>query len=108
MVFASKIRLNFRHICAMRAFPFFCGAFFLISLGDLPAEQLPAMRPALLGNGKGSWINLMDAERLMKRGQTDAIVRFTCSIYSSGQGYNMVTYRGSANARPLAEEAIDK
>jgi hypothetical protein len=108
MVLALQIRLKFRHICGMRAFPFVCGAFFLISVGNLPAEQLPAMRPALLGTGKGSLINLMDAERLMKKGQTDAIVRFTCGVNYSGQGSNMVTYRGSANARPLAEEAIDK
>lgn len=92
----------------MRAFSLLGGFFLLISLGSLGAEQLPEMRPALLGNGPKSLVNLIDTGSLMKRGQTDAMVMFTCSVAATGKPYHMDTYRGTPNSIPLAEEAVDK
>jgi len=92
----------------MRAFPLFCVSFLLISLGNLCAEQLPEMRPALLGTGPRSLVNLIDTDFLMKRGQTDAMVMFTCSVTDLGYSYDTVTFRGTPNSNPLAEEAVNK
>ena len=92
----------------MRAFSLLCGFFLLISLSSLCAEQLPEMRPALLGTGPNSLINLIDTESLMKRGQTDALVMFTCGVRDIGYPYNIVCFRGTPNSNPLAEEAIAK
>jgi hypothetical protein len=92
----------------MQKFPLALGLAGLFFLGRLYAEQLPEMRPALIGTSPASLINRIDTESLMKRGQTDAIVRFTCFVNYLGHAGGMVTYRGSANSNPLAEEAIDK
>ena len=92
----------------MRVFPRLCGFFLLLSLSSLCAEQLPEMRPALLGTGPKSLINLIDTESLMKRGQTDALVMFSCGVGASGHCYTTVTYRGTPNSTPLAEETVYK
>ena len=91
----------------MRAFPLLCGFFLLISLGNLCAEQSPEMRPALFETGPKSLINLINTESLMKRGQTDAMVMFSCGVNYLGRCYNMVTYRGTPNSTLLAEEAVN-
>jgi hypothetical protein len=92
----------------MRVFPRLCGFFLLLSLSSLCAEQLPEMRPALLGTGPKSLINLIDTESLMKRGQTDALVMFSCGVGASGHCYTTITYRGTPNSTPLAEETVYK
>jgi hypothetical protein len=92
----------------MRTFLLLCGFLLLVALGSLGAEQLPEMRPALLGSGSHSLVNLIDTESLMKRGQTDTMVMFTCFVAASGKPYMMVTYRGTPNSNPLAEEIADK
>jgi hypothetical protein len=51
----------------MCVFPRLCGFFLLLSLGSLCAEQLPEMRPALLGTGPKSLINLIFLARLSSR-----------------------------------------
>lgn len=81
--------------------------FFLISLGSLSAEQLPDMRPALVGTGPKSLINLIDTQLLMKQGQTDAMVMFSCSVNDFGY-CDMITYGGTPNSKALAEEAVKK
>jgi hypothetical protein len=35
----------------------------------LPAENLPDVRPALIGSGPGSLVNLIDAQALFQKGQ---------------------------------------
>ncbi len=37
-------------------------------------------RPALLGQHRSSLVNVIDRELLLKRGQGDAILMFTCAI----------------------------
>lgn len=92
----------------MQKFPLALGLTGLFFLGRLCAEQLPEMRPALLQHGPGSLVNLIDTQKLMQKGQGDAIVRFSCRVSHIGQGYDMVTYRSSPNSDALAEEAVEK
>jgi TonB family protein len=89
-------------------FSLVCGFFLLLSFGDLCAAPLPDMRPTLLGTGRKSLINLIDTERLVKLGQGDGIVRFSCWVSDLGFPFGMITYRSSANSEVLAEEAINK
>ena len=90
----------------MRIVPPVCSLFAFVLAATLSAAQLPEMRPALLGSGPNSLINLIDTQKLAKSG--DAIVRFSCGVNYRGQGYDMVTYRGSANSKALSEELVEK
>jgi hypothetical protein len=103
-----QISPKFGGVCTMRASPFLCGFFLLISLGSLSAEQLPEMRPAFLVTGPRSLVNLIDTESLMKRGQGDAVVMFSCDVADNGSCYLVVTYRGTPNSGPLTEEIVAK
>lgn len=47
---------------------------------DLHAETLPDRRPAMVGNGPGSLVNLIDTEALFRKGQGDAWVMFECGV----------------------------
>lgn len=75
--------------------------------GGLKAEQLPDMRPALIGSGPRSLVNMINPERLMKRGQKDAMVMFTCGVTNTGRGTRMIAYRGTPGSDALAEEALN-
>src|SRR5262249_18730053 len=56
----------------------------LIPTGDLSAETLPDRRPAMIGSGPGSLVNLIDTETLFKKGQRDAWVMFDCWVLPDG------------------------
>ena len=79
----------------------------LTLLGQARAEQLPEMRPALIGSGPRSMVNMIDTERLMKRGQKDAMVMFTCLVTSTGWSPDMVVYRGTPGSDALAEATLN-
>src|SRR5437588_6360057 len=72
------------------------------------AEDLPEYRPALLGHGPRSLINLIDTESLMKHGQGDGIVMFSCYVSSTGRGYAMQIYRCSPNSDMLQKEVLGR
>lgn len=80
----------------------------LSSASRLIAEQLPEMRPALLGDGPASLVNLIDMQRLMHRGQKDAAIRFSCTVGTSGDAYAPVTYGRSPDSLALTNEFITK
>ena len=63
------------------------------------------MRPALIGSGPRSLVNMINTERLMKRGQKDAMIMFTYTVTSTGESPLMITYRGTPGSDALAEEA---
>lgn len=90
----------------MRIFLTLCGSFYLMSLATVSAESLPQMRPALLGTGQDSLINLIDTAKLMKKGQGDAVVRFSCYVSPHGESGGIVTYGRSDHSDALAEEVI--
>jgi hypothetical protein len=84
----------------MRWLVLFC--FLLLSV-LLRAEQLPEMRPALIGSGPRSIVNMINTARLMQRGQKDAIVMFSCPIMSNGLCPFIVVYGGTPGSDGLAE-----
>lgn len=72
----------------------------------LQAAAGPDSRPALLGHHKRSLINLINADALMKRGQADAIVMFSCGVSNLGFGYGMQVYRGTPKSEILQQELL--
>jgi hypothetical protein len=82
--------------------------FALLFLTTVPlrAESLPFMRPALLGVHKRSLINLIDTASLVKRGQGDAIVLFSCFVNTTGDGYFPHVYRDTPGAELLKREVL--
>lgn len=71
------------------------------------AQAFSEMRPALLGKHPRSLVNLINTESLMKRGQGNAIVMFSCGVTKLGYGYGMMVYRGSPNSELLKKELLD-
>jgi TonB-like protein len=74
-------------------------------LGGLHAVE-PQVRPALIGNGPKALINLVDTEKLMKKGQGDALMNFQCLVSTSGQPVDPVTYRATPGAGTLEKEVM--
>jgi hypothetical protein len=78
----------------------------LFLAAPLKAEQLPEMRPALMGTGPRSMVNMINTERLMKRGQKDAMVMFTALVSAYGACWQMATYRGTPDSKQLAKAGL--
>lgn len=51
---------------------------------NVSAENLPEMRPALIGSGPHSLVNLINTEELVRKGQRDAWVKINCFILGDG------------------------
>ena len=66
-----------------------CACLYLIG-GNVSAAQSAEIRPALLGNGPRSLINVLDPQRLMRQGQPDAVVNF--QFYVSTFGVDPILY----------------
>ncbi|MBX6326202.1 MAG: hypothetical protein IRY93_09230, partial [Chthoniobacterales bacterium] len=49
-----------------------------------PTPALPEFRPALIGSGPHALINTIDTADLIKKGQKDAAVMFTCLVAPTG------------------------
>ena len=84
-------------------------ALLCLAIGSAPAalaEALPEFRPALLGHHRRSLVNLIDTQSLMKRGQGDAIVMFSCVVGRSGFGGWSRCYRSSPNSEMLQQEVM--
>ena len=77
----------------------------LLTLHFAAAETSGAFRPALIGNGPKSLVNLIDTSRLMREGQADAVVMFDAAVgdYVGGSVLNSVCY-GGPNSKPLKKE----
>ena len=73
---------------------------------DAIAQTTPDFRPALLGHHRRSLINLIDTNGLMKRGQGDAVVLFSCIVTRGGFGGWSRCYRGSPNSELLQKELM--
>ncbi|MDQ6764677.1 MAG: hypothetical protein M3Z22_01035 [Verrucomicrobiota bacterium] len=73
---------------------------------DATGETLPQYRPALLGHHKLSLVNLINTESLMKHGQKDAVIMFSCSVTSLGDAGYGLTYRESPDAELLKTEVL--
>lgn len=93
----------------MRWTPLLCS--WLLFLGLVAAgarPSLPQTRPALLEPGPRLLVNLINTARLLRRGQKDAALSFSCWVYRDGECGDMVTYRSTPNSLPLAEEVVDR
>jgi len=78
---------------------------------DVPSSQtakLPMYRPALLGTGPDSLINRIDTAGLIKQGQKDAAIMFSCSVKKDGTVLSVSTYRGTPDSKLLEQEILKK
>lgn len=76
----------------------------LISKG----ENLPEIRPALVGTGPKAIINLIDTQTLLKKGQRDAAVMFSCNIQPDGVSGRVITYRMTPGGEKFSREVFEK
>jgi Gram-negative bacterial TonB protein C-terminal len=78
---------------------------------DVPSSQsasLPMYRPVLLGTGPDALINRIDTAGLIKQGQKDAAIMFSCSVKKSGDVLSVSTYRGTPDSKLLEQEVLKK
>jgi hypothetical protein len=71
---------------------------------SVQAEELPAIRPALIGSGPGSLVNLIDAQALFQKGQRDAWVMFECAVLADGVARGSDFFTASPNSNLLQNE----
>jgi hypothetical protein len=76
----------------------------ILCAANLQAEDLPAIRPALIGSGPGSLVNLIDAQALFNKGQRDGWVMFDCSVAGDGYASASDFFTASPNSNLLREE----
>ena len=72
--------------------------------GELHAETLPDRRPALIGSGSGSLVNLIDAQALFQKGQRDAWVMFQCWVAGDGIVFGSDFFTASPDSNLLQNE----
>jgi hypothetical protein len=70
----------------------------------LQAETLPERRPAQVGSGPGSLVNLIDVEALFQKGQRDAWVMFECAVAGDGIAFGSDFFTSSPNSNLLKNE----
>ncbi len=78
---------------------------------DVPSSQrasLPMYRPVLLGTGPDALINRIDTAGLIKQGQKDGAIMFSCSVKKSGEVLSVSTYRGTPDSKLLEQEVLKK
>ena len=64
----------------------------------------PEMRPALVGDGPHALINVINVNRLVKKGQGDGLLMFTAYVSVSGHVLNYSAYRATPDSDALQEE----
>jgi hypothetical protein len=69
---------------------------------------VPIYRPALLGTGPTALINRIDTQDLIKKGQKDAAIMFTCTVKKTGEVAWSATYRGTPDSKLLEQELQTK
>ncbi len=73
-----------------------------------PTPALPEFRPALLGTGPDSLINKIDTADLIKKGQKDAAVMFTCLVAPTGDIMRSGAYHGTKGSELLEKEILQR
>src|SRR5438105_1197866 len=69
---------------------------------------LPEFRPALLGTAPDSLINRIDTADLIKNGQKDAAVMFSCLVAPTGDIVRSGAYRGTRGSELLEQELLKR
>ncbi len=78
---------------------------------DVPSTQtanLPMFRPILLGTGPDALVNRIDSAGLIKQGQKDAAIMFSCLVKKDGTVLSISTYRGTPDSKLLEQEILKK
>src|SRR2546430_1082457 len=73
-----------------------------------PTPALPEFRPALLGTGPDALINKIDTADLIKKGQKDAAVMFSCLVAPTGDVVRSAAYRGTRGSELLEQEVLKR
>ena len=73
-----------------------------------PRPTLPEFRPALIGTGPDSLINRIDTADLIKKGQNDAAVMFSCLVAPTGNIVRSGAYRGTRGSELLEQELLKR
>jgi TonB family protein len=73
-----------------------------------PTPALPEFRPALIGTGPNSLINTIDTADLIKKGQKDAAVMFSCLVAPTGEIARAGAYRGTRGCELLEKEVLKR
>ena len=71
-----------------------------------PTPAFPEFRPALIGSGPNSVINTIDAAELIKKGQKEGAVMFSCLVSPTGDIVRSGAYRGTLNSELLEQEVL--
>jgi hypothetical protein len=69
---------------------------------------LPMYRPALLGTAPDSLVNRIDSADLIKKGQKDAAIMFSCIVAPTGDILLSETYRGTPESKLLEQEVLKR
>src|SRR5205814_9861240 len=73
-----------------------------------PGSTLPEFRPALIGTAPNSLINTIDTADLIKKGQKDAAVMFSCLVAPTGDIVRSGAYRGTRGSELLEQELLKR
>ena len=73
-----------------------------------PQPKLPEVRPALIGTAPNSLINTIDSADLIKKGQKEAAVMFSCLVAPTGQIVRSGAYRGTVGSELLEQELLKR
>jgi TonB family protein len=73
-----------------------------------PTPALPEFRPALVGTGPNALINTIDSADLIKKGQKDGAVMFTCLVAPTGDVARSGAYRGTKGSELLEKELLKR
>jgi TonB family protein len=78
------------------------------SASPTPTPALPEFRPALLGTASDSLINRIDTAELIKKGQKDGAVMFSCLVAPTGHVVRSGAYRGTQKSELLEQEVLKR
>jgi TonB family protein len=73
-----------------------------------PPPTLPEFRPALIGTAPNSLINTIDTADLIKKGQKEAAVMFSCLVAPTGDVVRSGAYRGTRGSEMLEQELLKR
>jgi TonB family protein len=73
-----------------------------------PGPKLPEVRPALIGTAPNSLINTIDTADLIKKGQKEAAVMFSCLVAPTGEVVRSGAYRGTHGSELLEQELLKR
>lgn len=77
------------------------------ALASVAAAQSSSFRPALVGNGPKSVVNLINVEKLLQEGEPDGAVMFTRGVFPPGKGMDFAEVnRVSPGSRLLKNEVL--